>query len=96
MKILAICGALVFFASPALAQNRPDTTAMSCASARALVARVGAIVLSTGGATYDRYVAHRGFCTRSETTEPAFVRSADSPACLIGERCKEMIQEFAR
>ena len=89
MKYLLAAVLLAALSAPAQAQRRPDTTAMSCAAAQALVARSGAIVLGTGGSTYDRFVRHRGFCTPSESTEPAFVRSADSPACFVGDRCIE-------
>jgi hypothetical protein len=48
----------------------------------------GAIVLGTGGYTYDRFVRDRRFCAHGEFLEPAYVRSRDSSACLIGYRCK--------
>lgn len=80
----------------AMAQGRPNTLAMSCAGAQALVARAGAIVIGTGVSTYDRIVAHRGFCTPSETVEPVFAPTADARACLVGQRCLERIQETFR
>lgn len=76
-------------AASALAQGRPSTTAMSCRDAAALVARRGAIVLGTGGQTYDRFVLHRGFCEPTETTKRAFVPTLDTRACLVGYRCIE-------
>ncbi len=81
------------FIVPAAAQHRPDTTRMSCEAARALVQRSGAIVLTTGPGLYDRYVSHRGFCTPSEDTEPAFVRSGDRSQCLVGYTCFEVVQD---
>ncbi len=84
---------IVLAGLPALAQGRPNTTAMTCAEARALVSRAGAVVLGTGGPTYDRYVLHRGFCTPSEQTEPAFVPTRDNPACYAGDRCIERLNE---
>ncbi len=89
MKFALVLALTLGMPAVAAAQNRPDTTQMTCASARALVARAGGIVLSTGGVTYDRYVAHRGFCTASEQTEVSFVRTADNPACYAGDRCIE-------
>ena len=71
-----------------LAQPRPSTLSMSCHQARALVASRGAVVLSTGRYTYDRYVAHAGFCEIEQTTEPAFEPTADHPQCPIGNRCR--------
>ena len=45
-----------------LAQARPQSPARSCAANRQSVLANGAVVLGTGGYTYDRFVFHRGFC----------------------------------
>jgi hypothetical protein len=74
-------------ATAAVAQPRPSTLGMSCSQARALVASQGAVVLGTGPNTYDRYVAHAGFCPRDQLPEPAFERTADNPQCYVGGRC---------
>ena len=63
--------------------------AMTCGQATGLVGRAGAIVLGTGGYTYDRFVAHRGFCEITQVTKRAFVPTRDNPACLVGYRCIE-------
>jgi hypothetical protein len=81
----------------AAAQSRPDTTRMSCAAARVLVMREGAIVLGTGHSLYDRnapplfdrYVNSQAYCKRDEVTEPAFVPTADNPQCFIGYTCRQ-------
>ena len=78
---------VVLLATGAAAQPRPSILAMSCGQARALVASRGAIVLGTGPHTYDRYVAHTGFCPHDQTTEPAFEPTRDNPQCYIGNRC---------
>lgn len=75
-------------ASPAFAQSRPSTVERSCEASRALVARNGAIVLGTGGFTYDRFVASRNFCQFDEILDPAFVPSGDTAQCFVGYRCK--------
>ena len=80
----------------ALAQSRPSTVAMSCRQAAGLVASQGAIVLGTGGYTYDRFVADRRFCLRSEITEPAWVPAGDTPQCFVGYRCREQQRFFDR
>jgi hypothetical protein len=49
----------------------------------------GAIVLGTGGQTYDRFVRDRSFCQYDETAEPAFVPSRDNRACFVGYRCRD-------
>jgi hypothetical protein len=87
LKGLSATAVVALLATAANAQPRPSTLAMSCAQARALVASRGAIVLGTGPYTYDRYVAHQGFCPRDQITEPAYERTLDSPQCYIGSRC---------
>lgn len=71
-----------------LAYARPNTLAMSCAEAYDLVMANGAVVLSTGEYTYDRFVAHQGFCELGEETEAAWVPTADDAQCFIGYTCK--------
>src|SRR5215210_1173727 len=53
--------------------NRPSTTAMTCQQAAGLVYARGAIVLGTGGYTYDRFVRDQSFCQITEATERAWV-----------------------
>lgn len=93
---LAVCGLSLPYvtAGTAQAQRRPDTLTMSCASARALVQKAGAIVLGTGPNIYDRYVNHRGYCTPSEDIDPAYVSTRDRQACFIGYTCREIVQEM--
>ena len=71
------------------AQGRPSTVNMTCGQAAALVARSGAVVLGTGGYTFDRFVAHRGFCEVTQVTKRAFVPARDTRACLVGYTCVE-------
>lgn len=81
--------ALIASAAPALAQNRPQSVAMTCGQSAALVLRQGAVVLGTGGYTYDRYVSDKRFCQATETTRPAFVATRDNRACFVGYTCYE-------
>lgn len=71
-------------------QGRPLSTAMTCGQAAGLVNARGAVVMSTGAYTFDRYVQHRGFCTPTETIKPDFVPTRDNPTCFIGYRCIEI------
>ena len=80
-------------ASVAEAQ-RPSTLAMTCPQAAATVASAGAIVLSTGQHTYDRFVAHTGFCLPGEVAKPVVAPTVDSPYCSIGYRCEQRIRRF--
>jgi hypothetical protein len=79
---------LVLLPGSSLAQQRLSTPTMPCGAAARLVSAHGAIVLGTGGHTYDRYVRDVGFCQRDETTEPAWAPAADTPQCFVGYRCK--------
>ena len=89
-KLAITCFALsglLAWSSSGLAQSLPSTTSMACNAARRLVSERGAIVLGTGGMTYDRYVRDGGFCTNDEYAKPGFVASADNPQCFIGYYC---------
>jgi hypothetical protein len=89
MKRLLLALALSSASTAVLAQPRPSTLAMSCGQAAALVASRGAIVLGTGGYTYDRIVSDGRFCLRNETTEPVWAPAGDTPQCFVGYRCKD-------
>ena len=80
---------LALAAGVTIAESRPNTTQMSCAEAAATVARAGAIVLSTGEHTYERYVATNAFCLPGESTEPAFAPTLDTPSCTVGYVCRQ-------
>ncbi len=86
---IAVLSALTAYLVPnfAQAQARPSTTEMPCASVVRLVAARGAVVLSTGPNTYDRYVASGDACDRGQGTEAAFERASDAAQCFIGYRC---------
>lgn len=78
----------VFEAGAALAQSRPSTVNRPCSSSRQMVIANGAIVLGTGGYTYDRFVRDGSFCEVAEYAYPAWVPSRDNPSCFIGYRCR--------
>jgi hypothetical protein len=88
MKCSLWAAGAIVIATSAAAQPRPSTLQMTCGQAAALVASQGGIVLDTGGYTYDRFVAHRGFCLRSEVARTVWVPTRDTPNCHLW-RCKE-------
>jgi hypothetical protein len=88
-KIFAVALALSSLAAGALAQSRPQSPRMTCRQAAGLVFSRGALVLGTGGYTYDRYVRDRSFCEITEVTEPGYAPTLDNPACFVGYTCKE-------
>ncbi|MBM3530201.1 MAG: hypothetical protein FJX62_19130 [Alphaproteobacteria bacterium] len=85
----ATLAALASFPDAAAAQSRADTLRMSCAAAKALVARHGGIVLATRRSLFDRFVASRAHCMPTEMIEHAFVPTADNRQCFIGYTCRE-------
>ncbi len=91
-KYLATCvvalGAGLVLSFPASAQSRLSTTSMTCAQALATVNSAGAIVLGTGGFSYDRYVRHEGLCTHDEMGVAAWAPTRDAAQCFIGYTCE--------
>lgn len=55
-----------------------------------MVAQQGAIVLGTGGATYQRLVRDTSFCQRLETAQTVYAPTRDTPQCPVGNACREM------
>ena len=88
-RTIALTIAATMLTTAAVAQNRPSTTAMTCRQAASLVYARGAIVLGTGGYTYDRFVRDRSFCQVTEALESAWVPTRDTPTCFVGYRCYE-------
>lgn len=81
MRMLVFALAFSLVAGHALAQ-RPSTLAMSCRQVQTLVAQNGAAVLSTGQHTYDRFVAHRGYCLPGEFFDYEWIPAADGQCRL--------------
>ena len=94
MDKLAVATALSLLATAAQAQSFPSTTGMPCSASHQLVLTQGAIVLSTGGHTYDRFVRDRSFCDVTEYAKTAYVPSRDTPVCFVGYRCKQGPREW--
>lgn len=88
MRRIAVSALLLFATLPALGQSRPSAPDRPCAANQQSVAVNGAIVLGTGGHTYDRFVRDGGFCEHGDYVEPAFVPSRDTQQCFVGYRCK--------
>ena len=66
---------------------RPDTRSMSCQQAQRLLAREGAVVMSTGRHTYDRFVVSGDFCEVAEWAYTATAPTKDTRACPLGYTC---------
>ena len=88
-RCAAAVALLAFAAVPARAQGRPSSTQLTCAQVTGLVQARGAVVLGTGGPTFDRYVRDRSFCEATETVQRRFVPTLDTAQCFVGYRCRE-------
>lgn len=62
---------------------RPDTRGMTCQQTQRLIARSGAVVLTTGPHTYDRYVAGFGYCATPNQPVLTYVRTKDRANCPV-------------
>lgn len=66
---------------------RPSTLAMTCSQAQNMVASQGAVVMSTGAHTYNRFVANPGFCEFNEWANWTTAPTKDQRACGVGYTC---------
>jgi hypothetical protein len=82
---------LTLLAATSIADARPSTVTMTCGQAAATVAKAGAIVLTTGEFTYERFVATGGFCLPGEITEPGIAPTTDSGNCQVGYVCRQQL-----
>jgi hypothetical protein len=82
-RAVLCCAAFMLTTGSVLSQVGPSTSAMTCAQARSFVTASGGVVLSTGPTTYDRFVAHSGYCVHAERAELAWVRTRDVAQCPL-------------
>jgi len=93
MKAAILLG-LFLLTTGAHAQTRASTLSMTCQAGRQLVFTRGAVVLGTGGNTYDRFVRDRSFCDVTEYAQTAYVPSLETSRCFIGYRCRQGPREW--
>ena len=67
---------------------RPSTLGMTCQQAQNMVASRGAVVMSTGTNTYDRFVISPGYCEVAEWAYDATAPTKDARHCPLGYVCK--------
>jgi hypothetical protein len=78
--LAAVLAAVLALAAPAEAA-RPDLRAMTCREAAEMVARRGAVVMTTGDNTFQRFVASRAWCDRWQATRLEYHPARDTEAC---------------
>lgn len=87
IRLLAV---LALLATTGAAHARPDTRDMYCDEAQDLVRRAGAITLSTGPNTYERFVFSQAQCLRMEIIRPFYAPTRDAGQCYVGYRCEPL------
>ena len=87
MKIFTLTFVLCIASGAALAESRPATINMSCTAAASLVRTQGAVVLSTGRDTFDRFVRDASFCAYGQVLLPGFAPTSNLAQCQVGWRC---------
>lgn len=87
MRRVLLCAGLAVLAAMSATQARQSTLEMSCPQAAALVAAHGAVVLSTGRHTYDRFVTSRRYCAPNEYADRAWAPTRDG-RCRLGFICR--------
>lgn len=85
--IRILLSAALFLAATAPLAARPSTLTMSCRQAQNLVARQGAVVMTTGPHTYARFVADPGYCEFNEWADAASAPTKDLRRCSLGYTC---------
>ena len=91
-----VTGILITMLLAGPASARPDARAMTCQQAQMMVQQQGAVVMTTGRHTYQRFVAHRGYCDYWETTRTARTATRDDPKCRIGYICEPRMDDDGR
>lgn len=95
-QIALVATAAVLAATSAIAQGRPDSRAMTCNQVQTMIGDRGAVVLTTGRHTYDRYVRNRWQCfSTAEVGVRAFITTRDTKSCQVW-RCEVVDPEDRR
>jgi hypothetical protein len=82
-----LASAVLLLAATAFVDARPSTLSMSCRQAQRTVAANGAVVMTTGPHTYDRFVASPGYCEVAEWAHSATAPTRDTAECPLGYIC---------
>ena len=80
---LGAAAAAAMLAATSVAIARPDARTMSCEQARALLRQSGAVVLTTGQHTYDRYVSGYNYCSWPMAPTQTWISTADTNQCPV-------------
>jgi len=93
LRLYATVLGTLAFAAPAMA--RPDTRTLTCEQTHSLIEREGAVVLTTGPHTYDRFVSRRGYnCSWYQAPSATRVPTRDGQCRVF--RCRDIEYDFPR
>lgn len=81
--------------TPALAQGRPDARSMTCGQVQSLIAQRGAVVITTGPHTYDRFVAGRRWCDMPYVPTTTGISTSDG-RCVVYNCQRDPFEDFWR
>ena len=85
--IRLLLSTLLILAPVAADAARLSTRGMTCQEAQSVVASRGAVVMSTGKHTYDRFVVSGGYCEVAEWAVWATAPTKDTRQCPLGYTC---------
>ena len=89
LVVFAVTGAVATLVAVTAANSqsgRPNSNAMTCGQVQSMISQRGAVVLSTGQYTFDRYVANLNSCQHGEVLRWDYVPTKDNRRCRVS-RC---------
>ncbi len=72
---------------------RPDARAMTCQQTQNLIRQQGAVVITTGQHTYERFVSRTGYCYHPEVRHITYISTRDTDQCPV-YNCERPIRFF--
>jgi hypothetical protein len=85
--------ALAIAATASASLARPDARTMTCHQTQALIEQRGAITISTGRHTYERFIAYDGYCYHPEVRHITYISTKDTDQCPVFH-CEQPIRLF--
>lgn len=95
LRNLVVVGvsALAVLSTATASLARPDARKMSCHQTRALINEEGAVVITTGANTYERFVSSNRFCFHPEVRHVTYISTKDTSQCPVFH-CERPIKLF--
>jgi hypothetical protein len=92
-SLTAAIATLAVLATASASFARPDARTMTCYQTQALIESQGAAVITTGQHTYERFVAHDGYCYHPEVRHITYIDTRDTDQCPV-YHCERPIRPF--